>query len=430
MIGFLFALLGLLFITLIYQMLSNLKVVGANELAVIAGKGQAGFATLRGGRVFVWPLVHQFFKLDLRPRTTSVRVESAIAAGIVPLTVEATVSFTIASSSSGLLNAIRRILLMAEFDDELTGIATSIMEGHLRDSIAAMTPEQVMTDKDILVQRMIKVCKADLEGIGLEITAMNIADVEDHRLDGVDADQQLYIALLKRVQAANAETQSREAKARARAAATEATEARRAEVTTRDLSNQREKLMAQTRLEVAQQEQRAAVEVQKATRDAEAQVAGITAQIEAEKEKIEMMRAKYYAEIFVPAQGEKERLVLEAQSAAADLTGEAQAELDQLGATVEILEQGGQAAMQAYLVEHLEDFVTPFARTMELFPVNDAVVITGANGSNAPLSAIHPHPVEMEKARFLQAAFGTTEGPLRREAMSLDLDGLQPHQDK
>jgi uncharacterized membrane protein YqiK len=75
--------------------------------------------------------------------------------------------------------------VQSEFEDELTAIATSIMEGHLRDSIAAMTPEQVMTDKDVLVQRMIKVCKGDLEGIGLEITAMNIADVEDHRLDGV-----------------------------------------------------------------------------------------------------------------------------------------------------------------------------------------------------------------------------------------------------
>ena len=58
-----------------------------------------------------------------------------------------------------------------------------------------MTPEQVMTDKDTLVSSMIRVCKADLEGIGLEITSMNIADVEDHRLEGV-ADQQLFIALL------------------------------------------------------------------------------------------------------------------------------------------------------------------------------------------------------------------------------------------
>ncbi|RCW39300.1 hypothetical protein DFO77_10168 [Marinilabilia salmonicolor] len=39
----------------------------------------------------------------------------------------------------------------------------------------------VMQDKDTLVAKMINVCKSDLENIGLEITTMNIADVDDHR---------------------------------------------------------------------------------------------------------------------------------------------------------------------------------------------------------------------------------------------------------
>jgi len=112
MIGFVGVLLLLIILTLVYQLISKLIIVGANELAVVAGKGRDGFTTLRGGRVFVWPLIHRFFKMDVRPQTTSVRVESAIAAGIVPLTVEATVSFAIASSAKGLRNAIRRILLM------------------------------------------------------------------------------------------------------------------------------------------------------------------------------------------------------------------------------------------------------------------------------------------------------------------------------
>jgi uncharacterized membrane protein YqiK len=205
-IGFAAVLLVLVVVTLVVQLITKMKIVGANELAIVAGKGPEGFATVRGGRVFVWPLIHRFYKMDLRPRTTSVPVESAIAAGIVPLTVVATVSFAVAAAGRGLRNAIRRILLMTHDWGELTRTATSIIEGHLRDSIATMTPEQVMTDKDVLVQNMIRVCKADLEGIGLEITAMNIADVDDHRLEGVQ-DPELYIALLKRIQAANAQAQ-------------------------------------------------------------------------------------------------------------------------------------------------------------------------------------------------------------------------------
>jgi hypothetical protein len=405
MIGFVAVLLLLIVLTLFYQLIAKLKIVGANELAVVAGKGRSGFAMLRGGRVFVWPLIHRFFKMDVRPQTTSVRVESAIAAGVVPLTVEATVSFAIASSAKGLRNAVRRILHMTTNWQELTKIANSIIEGHLRDSIATMTPEQVMRDKDILVQNMIRVCKVDLEGIGLEITTMNIADVDDHRLDGV-ADPELYIALLKRVQAANAETQSREAQALARAAAKEEAEARRAEVAVRDLENARESLLSQTRVNVATQRQRAAIGVQKATRDAEAQVAGIQAQIAAEQQRIEMLRARYTAEILIPAEAEKERRRLDAQRQAAELRGRAQAEIDQLKCTVDILQQGGKAALQAYFIEHFEQFIEPFAQTLALFPVKHATVMTGAGPSHSPISGIHPHPIEEEKARQLHQAFG------------------------
>jgi len=402
--GFFIALIALVAISLLAQVITKMKIVGANELAVIAGKGQDGLSTIRGGRVFVLPLINSFYKMDLRPQTTTVTVESAIAEGIVPLTVVATVSFTVASSPMGIQNAIRRILNMTHQWEELRYIANSIIEGHLRDSIATMTPEQVMTDKDILVQNMIRVCKTDLEGIGLEITAMNIADVEDHRLDGV-TEPELYIALLKKIQAANAETQAREAQALSTAASKEASEGQRAETTVRKLNNEKEALATQIRVNIAAEKQRAAIGVEQASRNAEAKVAGIKAQIEAEKRKVEMLQAKFRAEMIIPIQAEKEKTILSAKTRAATFQGRAQAELDQLKNTVEILEQGGESAKQTYIIENFEKFMKPFAQTLSLFPVKQSTVISGANQSNAPISAIHPHPIEQEKARLLQQAF-------------------------
>ena len=378
MITFAAVFLLLIVATLILQLVTKMKIVGANELAVVAGKGQ-DFTTLRGGRVFVYPIIHRFYKMDLRPQTTSVRVESAIAAGIVPLTVVATVSYAVASSATGMRKAIRRILHMTRNWEELGDIATSIIEGHLRDSIATMTPEEVMTDKDRLVQNMIRVCKEDLEGIGLEITAMNIADVDDHRLEGVE-EPELYIALLKRTQSANAQSQSRVAQAGARAAAKEQAEARRAEVAVRSAENQLESLAAETRVKVAEERQRSAIGVQKATSDAEANVAGVNAQIVAEEQRVEMLRAKFEAEILTPAEAEKERMILTAQAEAAELKGRAQAEIDQLNRTISIVQKGGKAALDAYMIENFERFVRPFAATMSLFPVKHATVISGASG--------------------------------------------------
>jgi hypothetical protein len=424
MISFAAVFLLLVIATLIVQLVTKMKIVGANELAIVAGKGK-DFTTLRGGRTFVYPLIHRFFKMDLRPQTTSVRVESAIAAGIVPLTVVATVSFAVASSGAGLRNAIRRILLMTRSWEELGDIATSIIEGHLRDSIATMTPEEVMTDKDRLVQNMIRVCKADLEGIGLEITAMNIADVDDHRLEGVE-EPELYIALLKRIQSANAESQSREAQAGARAASKEESETRRAEVAVRTAENERESLVAETRVKVAEEKQRSAIGVQQATRDAEASVAGIRAAIAAEEQRIEMLRARTVAEILTPAEAEKDRMVLAARAEAAELRGRAQAEIDQLKRTIDIVQLGGKAALDAYLIENFERFVQPFAKTMSLFPVKHATVISGAGGAHAPISGIHPHPVEEQKARLVQEALGAIATGAARES---GVEGAEVAQD-
>jgi hypothetical protein len=277
--------------------------------------------------------------------------------------------------------------------DELQAIATSIIEGHLRDSIASMTPEEVMSHKDRLIQNMIKVCKSDLEGIGLEITTMNIADVEDHRLEGVK-EPDLYIALLKRVQTANALSQSREAQATARATAKEQEEERRAEVAIRALENERQKIEAQTNVRVAQEKQRGAVGGQEATRNAESELAGVIAQIEAEKQRIEMVKAQLQAHTVVPAQAVRQKRVEEAKAEAATIRGQAQAELDQLAQTIAILQEGGSQGLTAYTIEKFGSLVDAFAQTMNLFPVQHISVIAGRREPEGPISAIHPNAVD------------------------------------
>ena len=392
MIAFLISLGILILITLIFQLIMKMKLVSPSQLAVVHGKGDS-FRVYRGGRVFVLPLINLFSTMDLTPQTTTVVVESAIAKGIVPLTVKATVSYAVAKSEKGMINAVKRILHLTNNWAELDKIATSIIEGHLRDSIASMTPEEVMSHKDRLIQRMIQVCKADLEGIGLEITTMNIADVEDHRLDGVQ-EPDLYIALLKRIQTANAECQSREAKAMARAAAKEQEEERRAEVTIRGLENERQSIEAKTKVRLATENQRRAVGVQEATRNAESDVAGVGAQIEAETQRIEMVKAQLEANSIVPVQATKEKMVENARAEAATIRGQAQAQISQLAYTVDILEKGGDQGMTAYIIEKFGELVSSFAGMMDLFPVAHVSVIAGRRPQDGPISAIHPGAVD------------------------------------
>lgn len=401
MMLFIVTLLGLTILAILIQLITKMRIVGGNELGVVSGKGgEKGFRSLSGGRAFVIPLFNRFAKLDLTPHTIEVRVESAIAAGVVPLNVKATVSFAIASNEAGRERAVTRILSLAEDWDYLRKTASDIIEGHLRDSIASITPEQVMKDKDTLVAKMINVCKGDLENIGLEITTMNIADVDDHRLEGVD-EPDLYIALLKRVQTANAETKAREARANAKAASVEEEQARRAEVQVRALENELQNLIADTRVKVKEEEQRRVVGLEQAQRDAVAKVEGLKRQIEAERQGIEMLGQKFEASVVTPALAEKDRQILAARAQAARIRGKAQAEIDQLKNTLQIIADGGVSGIDTYVLENFERLVGPFAETMQFFPVKHISVITGAEGNREPISAIHPDAVAEERNKML-----------------------------
>jgi len=423
MIVFVATILGLTLIAVLIQLITKMRIVGGNELGVVSGGGGVkGFRSLSGGRAFIIPILNRFAKVDLTPHTIEVRVDSAIAAGVVPLNVKATVSFAISSNEAGRMRAVTRILGLAENYDKLETTASDIIEGHLRDSIASITPEQVMKDKDTLVAKMINVCKSDLENIGLEITTMNIADVDDHRLEGVD-EPDLYIALLKRIQTANAETKARRARAEATAAAVEQSEARRAEVEVRALENELESLIAATRVQVAQENQRKVVGMEQAQRDATARVAGLKREIAAETEGIEMLRQKFEASVITPALAQKERLTLDARARAAQIRGKAQGEIDQLKETFGIVGTSSDGN-RAYLLENLERLIAPFAETLGFFPVSKLSVITGAEGEHRPISAIHPNAIEMEKNDLIGGVMAEAirQGSTRPEQQS----GLSP----
>lgn len=404
MMAFVATLGGLVAVAILIQLITNMKIVGGNELGVVTGSGgPKGFRTLSGGRAFIIPLLQRFSKFDLTPITIEVVVDSAIAAGIVPLNVKATVSFAIAGNEAGRSHAVTRILDLAANRDNLTKIAGDIIEGHLRDSIASMTPEQVMKDKDTLVAKMINVCKNDLENIGLEITTMNIADVDDHRLPGVE-EPDLYIALLKRIQSANAETKARQAQAEAKAASAEQAEARRAETEVKNLNNELERLKATVRVRLAEEAQRQKVGVEQESAGARARVAGIKAELEAEKRNIEMLRNRYRAEISTPAQAQKEKAILDAKAAVSSWREVARAELEQLAVTLKTMKDAGGEARRAWILDNFEKLFGPFAATLARYPADHVSVVTGSGGEREPISAIHPDAVAAARNDVVAAA--------------------------
>ena len=103
-----------------------------------------------------------------------------------------------------------------------------------------------------------------------------------------------------------------------REAATEHEQSRRAETEVRALENEYQRLVADTRVRVQEENQRKTVGVEQEHRNAAALVAGLKAEIEAEKQLIEMLGKKFEANLITPAQAERERYILGAQADVAE----------------------------------------------------------------------------------------------------------------
>ena len=149
--------------------------------------------------------------------------------------------------------------------------------------------------------------------------------------------------------------------------------------------------------------------MERAKRDGSANEAGVRAQIAAEKQRIAYLTAQYEAEIVTPAHGQSDRRRLEAEQEAFEIRGVAEAELEQLGKTIEILNRGGASALEAYLIDNFDAFIRPFADTLNLFPASQVSVLSGVGGEHAPISAVDPHPIEQQKADLIRKAFSSDD---------------------
>jgi flotillin len=163
----------------------------------------------------------------------------------------------------------------------------------------------------------------------------------------------------------NAETKARTAKAESRANAVEQEEARKAEVEVRNIENQYEQLVAQTKVTIMEEKQREKVGVEKVMQDVKAKVAGMQSEIEAERQKIEMLKHKFKAEISTPALAEKEKMILQAKQKMASLLGKAEGEIEELKETINIIKNNPEAGNRIYLIENFETLIRPFAETLD-----------------------------------------------------------------
>src|SRR5256884_705780 len=197
---------------------SRYHVAGANEALIVAGSrgakvrdergqvvaspGDKGVKVVVGGGTFVRPLLDRVGKLKLTARQISVQLADAVTSQGIKVQVQGVATFKIGRDVESLRNAAERFLDAKP--EQVDSIVKNVLEGSLRSIVGTLTIEELIRDRQKLLQQVQDAAKGDLATSGLVIDAFTIQSFSD---------ESSYIELLGQQSVATVTRDARMAKA-------------------------------------------------------------------------------------------------------------------------------------------------------------------------------------------------------------------------
>ena len=303
------------------------------------GKNKSGSISsarcIHGGAAFIWPVFQDYAFLDLKPISIECNLTNALSKQNIRVDVPCRFTVGISTESESMTNAAERLLGLSI--DNIQNIATDILFGQLRLVIATMDIEEINSDRDKFLAAVSQNVEAELRKIGLKLINVNVTDIRD---------ESGYIEALGKEAAAKAINDAKKSVAeqnrfgeigkaeadrdkdiriaetlrdtRIKTAAANALAVQGENTSKIDIANsdamRREKEAEAARIAVAAEKVQAAKALQEAYQS----------ERDAELARAEREKATQQANIVVPAQIDKERLIIEAEAEAEKLRRTAQ----------------------------------------------------------------------------------------------------------
>ncbi|HVH62860.1 MAG TPA: SPFH domain-containing protein [Candidatus Dormibacteraeota bacterium] len=180
-------------ILLIAFVASRYHVAGANEALIVAGsrgakvrdergqtvsaKGDKGVKVVVGGGTFIMPLVNRVGRMKLTARQIGVQLNDAVTSQGIKVQVQGVATFKIGRDVESLRNAAERFLDAKP--EQVDSIVKNVLEGSLRSIVGTLTIEELIRDRQKLLQQVQDAAKGDLATSGLQIDAFTIQSFSD-----------------------------------------------------------------------------------------------------------------------------------------------------------------------------------------------------------------------------------------------------------
>ena len=155
------------------------KRCASDEILVVYGRVRGGRASkcIHGGATMVWPLIQDWKKLSLVPMTIQINLTNALSLQNIRIHVPSTFTVGISTDPMIMNNAAERLLHLK--NDEIENMASEIIFGQLRLTVASLTIEQINQDRDNFLERITLNVGHELHKLGLYLINVNITDITD-----------------------------------------------------------------------------------------------------------------------------------------------------------------------------------------------------------------------------------------------------------
>ena len=162
--------------------------VGPNQVLVISGRKRrmmdpdgtvrdVGFRIVKGGGVFVYPVIEKVDILSLELLTIDVQTPEVYTSKGVPVLVDGVAQIKVKGDDVSIATSAEQFL--SKGTDDIKNIATQTLEGHLRAILGTMTVEDIYQNRDAFASKVQEVAAGDMANMGLGIVSFTIRDIRD-----------------------------------------------------------------------------------------------------------------------------------------------------------------------------------------------------------------------------------------------------------
>jgi len=169
----------LVLFVVVLLVITRYKRCASDEILVVYGRVKGGRASrcIHGGATMVWPLIQDYKKLSLIPMTINIPLTNALSQENIRINVPSTFTVGISTDPTIMNNAAERLLHLQP--NQIESMASEIIFGQLRLTVASLTIRQINADRDQFFESIRDNVGHELNKLGLNLINVNITDITD-----------------------------------------------------------------------------------------------------------------------------------------------------------------------------------------------------------------------------------------------------------